>query len=237
MLYATSHLAVVLGSGRTDPHPHGSAGPHGVPAPLCARRPAHLVPAGRQRRTEPGADQNVGWQDERVVRGEDVVKQFHVGRRGEVAALISRPHLPPEVFVVEGRAKLEQKTFTNRDLLAGMTLGAVKKVAFKSPDGTAIEGFRRPACRLSSRACATRPSSIFMAGRSRSTITPSASKRNSTPHRGTSSFIPTRAARRVMARPSALRYGRIGAAPTSKTSWRRWTTRSPAAGRTRNGLG
>jgi dipeptidyl aminopeptidase/acylaminoacyl peptidase len=81
-----------------------------------------------------------GGKADRVVRGEDVVKQFHVGRRGEVAALISRPHLPPEVFVVEG-GKLEQKTFTNRDVLDGITLGAVKKVAFKSSDGTAIEGF------------------------------------------------------------------------------------------------
>ena len=81
-----------------------------------------------------------GGEIERAVRGEDVVSQFHVGERGEVAALVSRPQLPPEVFLLEGR-KLEQKSFTNRDVLDGLTLGEVRKVGFASADGTPIEGF------------------------------------------------------------------------------------------------
>jgi dipeptidyl aminopeptidase/acylaminoacyl peptidase len=95
---------------------------------------------------EDGGEQNLarikpaGGKIERVVRGEDVVRQFHVGGKGEIAALVSRPHLPGEVFLLEGRT-LQQLTFTNRDLVRGLTLGAVKKVAFNSADGTPIEGF------------------------------------------------------------------------------------------------
>jgi dipeptidyl aminopeptidase/acylaminoacyl peptidase len=81
-----------------------------------------------------------GGQVERMVRGEDVVTAFELGGKSEAAALVSRPHLPPEIFMLEGR-KLRQLTFTNRDVLDGITLGAVKKVAFKSADGTPIEGF------------------------------------------------------------------------------------------------
>jgi dipeptidyl aminopeptidase/acylaminoacyl peptidase len=86
-----------------------------------------------------------GGKIERVVRGEDVVRQFHVGGKGKIAALVSRPHLPPEVFTLEQPglqgSELEQRTFTNRDLLSGLTLGDVQKVAFDSADGTSIEGF------------------------------------------------------------------------------------------------
>jgi dipeptidyl aminopeptidase/acylaminoacyl peptidase len=77
---------------------------------------------------------------ERVIGGEQVVLAFTPGADGAVAALISTPWLPPEVFRLSGR-KLEQRSFTNRDLLAGLELGAVEEVRFKSADGTEIEGF------------------------------------------------------------------------------------------------
>jgi dipeptidyl aminopeptidase/acylaminoacyl peptidase len=140
MLYATSHLAVSSAQGGQT-RILTAALDRMVFQPRFAPEGRHiwflLEDSGEQSLAR---IKTSGGKADRVVRGEDVVKQFHVGRRGEVAALISRPHLPPEVFVVEG-GKLEQKTFTNRDLLDGITLGAVKKVAFKSSDGTAIEGF------------------------------------------------------------------------------------------------
>jgi len=81
-----------------------------------------------------------GGEIERRIRGESVVSQYHVGRGGEIAALVSRPQLPPEVFLLDGR-RLEQRSFTNREVLAGLQLGEVVEVSFKSPDGTPIEGF------------------------------------------------------------------------------------------------
>ncbi|HET6592097.1 MAG TPA: S9 family peptidase [Xanthomonadales bacterium] len=81
-----------------------------------------------------------GGEVERLVRGERVVAQFHAGARGEVAALVSRPHLPPEVFLLDGR-KLEQRTFVNREVIDGLSLGEVRKIALASRDGTPIESF------------------------------------------------------------------------------------------------
>ena len=77
---------------------------------------------------------------ERVVRGEDVVAGFDVGANGAIAALVSRPWLPAEVFLLDGR-DLQQMTFTNQSVFGGLALGAVKEVQFASADGTAIEGF------------------------------------------------------------------------------------------------
>lgn len=140
MLYATSHLAVSSARG-------GQTRILTAALDRMVFQP-RFAPDGRRIwfLLEDSGEQSLarintsGGKADRVVSGQDVVKQFHVSHRGEVAALISRPHLPPEVFVLEG-GKLEQKTFTNRDLLDGITLGAVEKVAFKSSDGTAIEGF------------------------------------------------------------------------------------------------
>jgi dipeptidyl aminopeptidase/acylaminoacyl peptidase len=81
-----------------------------------------------------------GGRIERVVGGEQVVLAFTPGADGSVAVLLSTPWLPPEVFRLSGK-KLKQRSFTNRDALAGLELGAVEEVRFKSADGTEIEGF------------------------------------------------------------------------------------------------
>ncbi len=77
---------------------------------------------------------------ERVVSGRDVVYAFDVGPKGRIAALVSRPQLPFEVFLVES-GRLSQRSFANQDMLAPLTLGEVSEVQFKSADGTDIEGF------------------------------------------------------------------------------------------------
>jgi dipeptidyl aminopeptidase/acylaminoacyl peptidase len=81
-----------------------------------------------------------GGRIERVIGGEQVVSAFAPGADGAVAALISTPRMPPEVFRLAGR-NLDQRSFANRETLAGLELGAVEEVRFTSADGTEIEGF------------------------------------------------------------------------------------------------
>lgn len=140
MLYATVHLAVSSARGG-DTRVLSGALDRMVFQPRFAADGRYvwflLEDSGEQNlaRIRP-----TGGEIERRVVGENVVTQFHVGGGGLLAALVSRPQLPAEVFLLKGR-KPEQRTFTNRDLLAALTLGEVRKVAFQSPDGTAIEGF------------------------------------------------------------------------------------------------
>jgi len=140
MLYATSHLAVSAADG---------SGTKVLTEPLdrMVFEP-RFSSDGRYVwfRLEDSGEQNLarirpgGGKVERVLRGEDVVLGFDVGGKGEIAALISRPQLPPEVFLLAG-GDLRQATFTNRDVLSGLQLGGVRKVGFNSGDGTHIEGF------------------------------------------------------------------------------------------------
>ncbi len=81
-----------------------------------------------------------GGKIERLIGGDSVVADFAFGNHSEVAALISRPQLPAELFSFS-RGKLEQRTFTNQAVLSSLQLGAVEKVQFSSKDGTPIEGF------------------------------------------------------------------------------------------------
>lgn len=81
-----------------------------------------------------------GGRVERVVEGRDVVLEYDFGPGREMAALVSRPHLPAEVFLLEG-STLSQRSFTNAELLDSLTLGEVRKVNYQSADGTPIEGF------------------------------------------------------------------------------------------------
>jgi len=81
-----------------------------------------------------------GGKVERVLLGQDVVYEYNIGSRGRIAALVSRPHLPPEVFLLDG-GNLSQRSFANRELLDSVELGEVREVSFTSSDGTPIEGF------------------------------------------------------------------------------------------------
>jgi dipeptidyl aminopeptidase/acylaminoacyl peptidase len=77
---------------------------------------------------------------ERVIGGPRSVAAYSEGAHGPVAALISEPHLPAEVFVL-GDGKLRRLTHTNDALLENVLLGEVENVHFESRDGTEIEGF------------------------------------------------------------------------------------------------
>ena len=140
MLYATAHLAVSSATGG-ETRVLTEALDRMVSQPQFAADGRQvwflLEDSGEQNlaRIRPG-----GGKIERVVAGRDVVYDYHVGGRGQVAALVSRPQLPPEVFLLDG-SKLAQRSFVNRDVLEAVTLGDVVDVAFTSADGTPIEGF------------------------------------------------------------------------------------------------
>jgi dipeptidyl aminopeptidase/acylaminoacyl peptidase len=77
---------------------------------------------------------------ERVIGGPRSVGPFDVDGAGRIAAVVSEPHLPPEVFL-HGAGGLARLTHTNDAALAGIRLGEVENIHFESRDGTGIEGF------------------------------------------------------------------------------------------------
>lgn len=77
---------------------------------------------------------------ERVIGGPRSVGRFDVDGAGRIAAVISEPHLPPEVFLAAG-SELRRLSRTNDAVLADIRLGEVENVHFESRDGTEIEGF------------------------------------------------------------------------------------------------
>jgi dipeptidyl aminopeptidase/acylaminoacyl peptidase len=75
----------------------------------------------------------------RLLQGQDVTSDYHFGPKGKTAVLLSRPHLPSEVFLLDGR-NLTQLGFNNR-WLDGLELGEKIESQYQSEDGTPIEGF------------------------------------------------------------------------------------------------
>jgi len=80
-----------------------------------------------------------GGKIQRHLQGQDISWDFQFGPKGQVAVLITRPHLPAEVFLLDGR-KLTQLTYSNR-WLEGLQLGEMINSKYTSEDGTQIEGF------------------------------------------------------------------------------------------------
>jgi len=81
-----------------------------------------------------------GGKVERLIAGSTVVYDFEIGKGGMITALITEPHLPPEVFIY-AKGKLKQLSHVNQKLLSEVRLGAVEEIRFKSKDGTEIEAF------------------------------------------------------------------------------------------------
>jgi dipeptidyl aminopeptidase/acylaminoacyl peptidase len=142
MLYATQHLAVSSADGketrvltekidRMTFNPRFSEDGQEIWFLLEISGEQNLARIGAH-----GKDPDI----DRVISGENVVSSFSRAGDGAMAVLISRPHLPPEVFSFTN-GKLAQTTFTNQKMLEGLSLGEVEKVRFNSKDGTEIEGF------------------------------------------------------------------------------------------------
>jgi dipeptidyl aminopeptidase/acylaminoacyl peptidase len=81
-----------------------------------------------------------GGEIERLVAGARVVSAYDEGPSGEIAALVSEPQLPAELFLLADR-KLERRSHVNDALLAKLRLGEVEEIRFASQDGTEIEAF------------------------------------------------------------------------------------------------
>lgn len=76
----------------------------------------------------------------RPIRGQVSMQDFRLHRSGVIAAQISTPHLPAEIFLLQGN-DLRQLTSTNAGVLNSITLAEAQEVTFDSADGTEIEGF------------------------------------------------------------------------------------------------
>ena len=140
IVYATNHLAVSKADGggttvltaaldRNVFYPEFSADGRAVLAAVeddgeqyLARVPVDASPLGT------------------VIGGERAVGRFDIGGDGRIAAVISEPHLPPEIFL-DADGSLTRITHTNDEVMAGIRLGEVENVHFESKDGTEIEGF------------------------------------------------------------------------------------------------
>ncbi|HEV8303394.1 MAG TPA: S9 family peptidase [Gemmatimonadales bacterium] len=139
LIYDPSHLAVIGADG-------------GRPRPLTAAldreiRAPRWAPDGRSLYgiLEDDGDNHLVRVDAasgavtRLVGEARSVGAYSVGAEGTIAALVSEPHLPGEVFVVEATPR--QLTHTNRPLLDSLHLGEVREMHFKSRDGTPVEAF------------------------------------------------------------------------------------------------
>jgi dipeptidyl aminopeptidase/acylaminoacyl peptidase len=80
-----------------------------------------------------------GGKVERVLAGERVVSALAMGPGGKIAILASTPQAPPEVFALEGTTP-RPLSRQNDELLAGIELGVVEGISFKSKDGTTVNG-------------------------------------------------------------------------------------------------
>ena len=68
------------------------------------------------------------------------VSDLDVSPGGHVAALVSSPDAPPEVFAAEDRSP-RPLSAQNRDLLSKLNLATTREISFKSKDGTTVSGF------------------------------------------------------------------------------------------------
>ena len=138
--YATNHLAIVSAEGgdervltakldRNVGNPVFSADDQSIIFLLEDSAEAHLASYDL-------ASGNI----DRLIGGEVSVSEFSRHASGSYAVAISTPHLPTELFTLNG-GELVQVTDTNADVLSGVALAQVRNISFDSADGTEIEGF------------------------------------------------------------------------------------------------
>ncbi len=77
---------------------------------------------------------------ERVIAGENIVHEFDVSHDGRIFAIVSGPQSPPEVFRLHEQ-NLQRVSRVNRDVMADVSTGAVKKYSYTATDGTSLDTF------------------------------------------------------------------------------------------------
>jgi len=80
-----------------------------------------------------------GGKIERLTSGRRILESFDLSRNGRIAAQVSTPSAPTELFAVEG-SDLRPLSRQNDPLLAKLKLGATEEISFKSKDGTVVDG-------------------------------------------------------------------------------------------------
>jgi len=76
----------------------------------------------------------------RLVKGKNIAVDYDISKNGAIAVVVTNPHLPREIFVLENK-KLRQLTTLNDALMSKLKLAEVEKIRCKSKDGTEIEAF------------------------------------------------------------------------------------------------
>ncbi len=76
----------------------------------------------------------------RIIEGPLSLRGWSQSDDGQIASLVSEPHMPAEVFYGAGDQR-RQLTFTNRPWLDELQLAEVENARFPSADGTEVEGF------------------------------------------------------------------------------------------------
>ncbi len=76
----------------------------------------------------------------RIIEGPLSLRGYSVSDNGQIASLVSEPHMPAEVFYGAGDQR-RQLTFTNRPWLEELQLAEVENAQFPSADGAEVEGF------------------------------------------------------------------------------------------------
>jgi dipeptidyl aminopeptidase/acylaminoacyl peptidase len=75
-----------------------------------------------------------------LISGSDTVYEFDLHASGALAAPLSRPDLPAEIFFLE-KGTLTQATRVNEEALKDVRFARQQRVSFKSADGTTVQGF------------------------------------------------------------------------------------------------
>src|ERR1700756_4631718 len=139
--YATYHLAVVPASGG-EPRILTKALDREVTAP-------HFSPDGRWIYfiAEDEGTQNLlrvstaGGEITRPIAGRRKVESYSISLDGTTAATLSSPNLPEEAYLLPANGDLRRLSKVNDEVMAGIELGAVDYVHFKSRDGTPVAAF------------------------------------------------------------------------------------------------
>lgn len=77
---------------------------------------------------------------QRLVKGRNIAGQYHIGRNGIIAVMITNPHLPSEVFILKNK-EFRKLTTVNDTVMSRLKLAEVEKIQYKSKDGTEIQAF------------------------------------------------------------------------------------------------
>jgi len=138
--YSTQHLAVIPSSG-------GTAKVLTLAFDRSIRRPRFSSDGKFIYFTaEDDGTQNLcriavtGGEITRPIGGRLNVSAFAVGKDGEIAAQVSTPERPDEIFLQKG-SELTRLTKTNDELISQLRLSSPEYVHFKSKDGTSVAGY------------------------------------------------------------------------------------------------